>query len=95
MLSKAILQNYLTTLFGILAGLPILVAGSGLPMTPRWTHILLLVSGLGTVGLGIVAKAFNTHSTLAQTEASQASVLGQPNAPALVKAADAQVEAKK
>src|ERR1035438_6629018 len=68
--NPALFQNYLTTLFGILAGLPILVAGSGLPMTPKWTHILLIVSGLGTVGLGVVAKAFNTHSTTAQVQTS-------------------------
>ena len=69
-MNPALFQNYLTTLFGILAGLPILVAGSGLPMTPKWTHILLIVSGLGTVGLGVVAKAFNTHSTTAQVQTS-------------------------
>lgn len=94
MITKAILQNYLTTFFGILAGLPVIVAGSGLVLNPHWTHILLVIGGSGIVGLGVVAKAFNTHSTEAQTEAATAKAVGNPEAPALVKAADQQAAGK-
>ncbi len=68
---KAILQNYLTTIFGILAGAPLLYAGSGLPATPKVAHILMLIGGIGMLGLGVVAKAFNTHSTPEQVAAAE------------------------
>lgn len=90
MITKAILQNWLTTFFGILAGLPVIVTGSGLVLNPKWTHILLVIGGSGIVGLGVVAKAFNTHSTLAQAEAATAKVTGDPSAPVLAKLADQQ-----
>ena len=63
-------QNYLTTFFGILAGLPILVANSGLTLSPQWSHYLAITAALGVIGLGVVAKAFNTHSTTAQVQMS-------------------------
>jgi hypothetical protein len=70
MMKAAISQNFLTTLFGILAGLPVLVtqslAGSGLELPPVWNHWLLVLSGIGLIGLGIVSKAFNVHSTSAE-----------------------------
>lgn len=99
MITKAILQNYLTTLFGILAGLPTIVLGvftPGTPMalSPDMTHILMIVGGIGLVGLGVVSKAFNVHSTEAQVAASTATVLNKPEAPAMVKAADEQIEKK-
>jgi len=63
-------KSYFTTLFGILAGLPLLVtqslAGSGLELPPAWNHWLLVLSGIGLIGLGIVSKAFNVHSTSAE-----------------------------
>jgi hypothetical protein len=95
-MTTAILQNYLTTLFGILSGLPVIVLGvftpgTALALDPQWTHILLVTGGVGLVGLGVVSKAFNVHSTTAQTAASQAAALGNPAAPAMVRAADAQV----
>lgn len=90
MITKAILQNYLTTFFGVLAGLPVIVTGSGLVLDPHWNHVLLVIGGIGIVGLGVVAKAFNTHSTLAQTEAATAKVIGDPSAPVLAKLADQQ-----
>lgn len=90
-MTKALLQNYLTTLFGILAGLPLIVSGSGLVLDPIWSHRLLLVGGIGVVGLGVVAKAFNTHSTEAQTQAAQAKV--EAVTPVEVKAADVQAKA--
>lgn len=61
-------QNRLTTIFGIIAGLPLLVAGSGIVLDAHWGHILTVVGGLGMVGLGIVAKAYNNHSTTDQVE---------------------------
>jgi len=98
-MKAAILQNYLTTIFGILAGLPVLALTSlqaaGVAVTPTWTHILGIVGAVGLIGLGIVAKAFNTHSTTAQAAAATADVTNNPAAPQLMKAADAQVAAKK
>jgi hypothetical protein len=92
-MTKAVLQNYLTTLFGILAGLPVIAVGAfpAGTLTPTWTHILLITGGIGTIGLGVVAKAFNVHSTEAQVAASTATVMGNPAAPAMVVAADKQV----
>jgi hypothetical protein len=65
-MNAALFQNYLTTIFGILAGLPVIVNGAGLVLDPKWSHVLTVVGGIGLVGLGVVAKAFNTHSTTAQ-----------------------------
>ena len=98
-MSQALWQNYLTTLFGLKAGLPTVVLGvftpgTALALSPQWTHILMVTGGIGIVGLGIVSKAFNVHSTEAQVEASTATVVGDPKAPALVAAADRQVAAK-
>jgi hypothetical protein len=98
-MTKALIQNYLTTLFGILSGLPVIVLGvfaPGTPMalSPAYTHILMIVGGIGLVGLGVVSKAFNVHSTEAQVAASTATVTGNPQAPAMVVAADKQVQAK-
>ena len=99
-MNKALTQNWLTSLFGSLAGLPAIVLGVFTPggsmaLPDPWTHILMVAGGVGIVGLGIVSKAFNVHSTIEQVEASQAVVDGKPEAPALVKAADAQVDAAK
>lgn len=99
-ISSALFKNYLTSVFGTLAGLPAIVLGVFTPGTPMalpdpWTHILMVSGGVGIVGLGIVSKAFNVHSTAEQVEAAQAKVEGKPEAPALIKAADAQVDAAK
>ena|ERR1700690_2907030 len=95
-MKAAIIQNYLTTIFGILSGLPLLVtqalAGSGVVISPTITHWLLVLSAVGLIGLGLVSKAFNTHSTTAQAAASEAAVVGNPQAPAMKMAADKQVE---
>jgi hypothetical protein len=102
--SATILQGYLTTIFGILAGGPVLVTQScaalGLTLPSAWTHGLLIIGATGLIGLGIVAKAFNTHSSPAQVlakgetiSASQATALGIPNATALVEAAKVEVKA--
>jgi len=97
-MKAAISQSSLTTLFGILAGLPVLVVQSmsamNVALPPTWAHILLMVGAVGLIGLGIVAKAYNVHSTTSQVEASQAAVVGNPEAPAMMKAADLQVEKK-
>jgi hypothetical protein len=104
-MSKAILQNWLTSLFGVLAGLPAMVLayftpGSAMALSPVWTRWLMIAGGVGVIGLGIVSKAFNTHSTEAQVAASTATVIAVTPvqvaaATAQVKVADAQVEAKK
>lgn len=93
-LKSLLTQNRLTTFFGILAGAPLLVAGSGMPLSSSATHYLLFVGGAGTIGLGIVAKAFNNIATTAQAAAAQAKVEGDPRADALKKAADAQAVGK-
>lgn len=86
-MKSAIVQNYLTSIFGTLAGLPAIVLGVFTPGTamalpPQYTHALMIAGGIGLVGLGLVSKAFNVHSTEAQVVvASQ-------------KAADQQVAAK-
>lgn len=46
--------------------------GAGVVLDPKWTHYLMLTAGAGTIGLGVVAKAFNTHSTVDQVEKSTA-----------------------
>ena len=68
-MTKAVLQNYLTTLFGLLSGLPVIVLGVFVPgtsmaLSPQHTHVLMISGGIGLVGLGLVSKAFNVHSTL-------------------------------
>jgi hypothetical protein len=86
-MKAAMLKNYLTTLFGILAGAPAIVLGVFTPGTPmalsaQYTHILMISGGIGMVGLGLVAKAFNVHSTEDQVAgASQAAAENQPAAP--------------
>lgn len=79
--SSTVVKNYLTTLFGILAGLPLLVAGSGIVLSPTWSHHLLVASGVGTIGLGVVAKAFNVHSTSDQVENATMNVQADAKRP--------------
>jgi hypothetical protein len=55
------------------------------------TGVMSLVVAAGLYA----AKDGSTHSTEAQVQASTAVITNAPNAPALVKAADAQVAAKK
>lgn len=75
-LSAAVVKNYLTTVLGMMAGLPGIVLGVFYPgssygaLSPVWTHHLMVTAGLGVVGLGIVSKAFNVHSTVEQVEHS-------------------------
>jgi hypothetical protein len=74
-MNSEIAKSYLTTIFGILAGLPTIVLGvftpgSSLALPATWTHILMIVGGVGLVGLGVVSKAFNVHSTQAQVATS-------------------------
>ena len=61
--SAAVFKNYLTTFFGCMAGLPLIVAGSGMQLSPSWSHRVLVVGGLGTIGLGVVSKAFNVSGS--------------------------------
>jgi hypothetical protein len=88
----SMLQNYLTTLFGVLAGLPTIVLGSGVVLDPKWNHYLLIAAGIGTIGLGVVAKAFNVHSTAAQVTTSTTQN-PQVEAAAIVQAKVAAIEA--
>lgn len=69
-MDSILVKNWLTTLFGILAGLPTIVLGSGITLNPQWTHYLTIAAGIGVIGLGVVSKAFNVHSTEAQVATS-------------------------
>ena len=73
-MKESIIKNYLTTAFGILAGLPVLVtqsfAAMNAPLSPKLSHILLMAGAVGLIGLGIVSKAFNAVPT--QTEVDKA-----------------------
>jgi ABC-type phosphate transport system permease subunit len=74
-MTAAIFKNYLTTLFGILAGLPTIVLGvftpgTAMALSAQYTHILMVSGGIGLVGLGVVSKAFNVHSTSDQIAAA-------------------------
>lgn len=60
-ITDAVVKNWATSLFGILAGLPVIVKGSGLLLSPHWQNILTVVAGIGIIGLGGVAK--DSHST--------------------------------
>jgi hypothetical protein len=98
-MKKYFTVNDLTTFFGTLAGLPLLVATSmtsmNITMTPLEIKILGFTGAIGLIGLGLVSKSVGTHSTVAQVEASSAVVQGQIDAPAKVIAADAEVAGKK
>ena len=77
---KALLtKSFWTTFFGIIAGLPTIVLGVFTPSTAMqlsaWeTHALMVTGGIGLVGLGVVSKAFNTHSTVAEVQTATAAV---------------------
>jgi len=63
-------QNWMTSLGGLLAGIPIIVINSGLALTPRQTQILSIIGGVGTLMIGLAAKDSNTHSTMQQVQVS-------------------------
>lgn len=63
-------NNWMTTLGGFLAGIPSIVLGSGLPVSPLWSHILYIAGGVGVLLIGLAAKDFNTHSSAAQVAVS-------------------------
>ena len=73
-MKSSIIQNWLTTAFGILAGGPVLVTAScatmNLTLSPAWIHGLGIVGAVGLIGLGVVSKAFNTHSTATEVRAA-------------------------
>lgn len=63
-------QNWRSTLGGLLAGIPIIVINSGLMLTPRWTQILSIIGGVGTLLIGLAAKDSTTHSTMQEVQKS-------------------------
>jgi hypothetical protein len=67
-MNSALLKNWLTTSFGILAGLPVLVLASFPNLPDKYKASLGVVGGIGTIGLGVVSKAFNVHSTEEQVQ---------------------------
>lgn len=70
--------NWLTTVGGILSGVPTLVLGSGFVLSPNGQHALQLIGGVGLLLLGVAAKSATTHSTVAQVEASTVKALQVP-----------------
>jgi hypothetical protein len=62
----------MTTVGGLLAGVPLIVINSGLALTPKWTQILSIVGAAGTLIIGLAAKDSNTHSTMSQVQVSTA-----------------------
>lgn len=64
------MKNWMTTLGGILAGLPPLILTSfmsaGIPLSPKWTAIMSVIGGLGALLIGLAAKDATTHSTAAE-----------------------------
>lgn len=64
------MNNWMTTCGGFLAGIPSIVLGSGLPVSPLWSHILYIAGGVGVLLIGLAAKDFNSHSTVAQIQES-------------------------
>jgi hypothetical protein len=91
-------RSTLAGVIGFLFSLPLFIQAitdwsNHRPVDWRQVVIGLAISAVST-GLGVTKDAA-VHSTFAQVEASQAKVEGKPDAPALVKAADAQVDAAK
>lgn len=68
------MKNWVTTLGGILAGLgtlPLLVTASHVAFPLWWNACqfpLFLAGGIGTILLGLAAKATGEHSTAPQVE---------------------------
>lgn len=91
--------SWRTTIGGAMVGIPPLVFAAAQAASITFGHwtlfVLTLVAGLGALILGSNAKDAQVHSTEAQVSASTATVTGNPQAPAMVKAADAQVAATK
>jgi hypothetical protein len=69
------MPNWVTTLGGLMAGIPALVLSSGFVVTPQYQHIIMFIGGLGLLLLGGAAKDWNTHSTSA--EVAQATAKSQ------------------
>jgi len=51
------LKNWFTTLFGGIAGVPQIFEG----LTTKPINWTLVITGIGTLLLGLTAKDFNTH----------------------------------
>jgi hypothetical protein len=56
------MKNWLTSLFGGIAGVPQIVEGA-MSKPVNWA---LIISGISTVILGLVAKDYNTGGTVKQ-----------------------------
>jgi hypothetical protein len=86
--------NWKTTLGGILFAVPGIITaaavGAGVHLSPIAIMVLTIVTSLGGLLIGVTAKDSTTHSTPLQVQAAGATVIGDPKAPAMVKAADAQ-----
>jgi len=66
--------NWKTTLGGILLGVPPLVitsaAGAGVSLGPHAMMVLGILTGIGGLMLGVVAKDKDNHSTADQVQAA-------------------------
>jgi hypothetical protein len=88
--------SWRSTLGGLIAALPQLITaaalGSGITLSKWVTFAGLLVTGIGTIIGFSNTKDKQVHSLPAQSAAAQAAVEGNPNAPAMMKAANQQAE---
>jgi hypothetical protein len=75
---NSLTSNWLTTLGGILGGLPTIILGaamaSNFPLSNKEAFLLSIMGGIGTLLIGFTAKDFNTHSTNVQIAQSTAKV---------------------
>ena len=67
---EAILKNWLTSVGGLMASIPMLVTSSGFTLSPQQQHWIALIGGIGALVLGLSAKMSSNHSTQAQVTAS-------------------------
>ena len=77
-MNDALTKNWITTVGGVLAGVPALLTGSGIVLPPAYQKWVTLAGGAGVLLLGVAAKQWNNHSTADQVQA--ATEAKKPNA---------------
>ena len=63
-------KNWMTTVGGLLAGIPGAILASGLVLPPTYHQMLALMGALGVLLLGVAAKGQDEHSTSTQVAVS-------------------------
>jgi hypothetical protein len=77
-------QNWLTTLGGLLGGIPPIITGAAIAgsitLSSRWLFIVAIIGGVGTLLIGLAAKDAGTHSTMQEVQRStvKAELAGPP-----------------